>query len=117
MLPDRPRLLKLTLTVVGLPEWLTTTTTGLPAELTAPVAIEIPLAEVCLTKDTPAPSFSCRDIRRYASERSRIPLVCDAAGNIVWIPGVRRSMHAAVGRHTASVLLITLEDLEKSEEA
>ncbi|MBY0014187.1 tRNA lysidine(34) synthetase TilS [Paenibacillus typhae] len=52
-----------------------------------------------------------------SSERSRIPLVCDAAGNIVWIPGVRRSMHAAVGRHTASVLLLTLEELEKSEEA
>ncbi|MDF9844663.1 MULTISPECIES: tRNA lysidine(34) synthetase TilS [unclassified Paenibacillus] len=52
-----------------------------------------------------------------SSERSRIPLVCDAAGNIVWIPGVRRSMHAAVGRHTATVLLLTLEELEKSEEA
>ncbi|WP_042203358.1 tRNA lysidine(34) synthetase TilS [Paenibacillus camerounensis] len=52
-----------------------------------------------------------------SSERSVIPLVCDAAGNIVWIPGVRRSMHAAVGRHTASVLLLTLEELEKSEEA
>ncbi|WP_054944018.1 tRNA lysidine(34) synthetase TilS [Paenibacillus ihuae] len=51
-----------------------------------------------------------------SSERSRIPLVCDGSGNIVWIPGVRRSMHAAVGRHTASVLLLTLEELEKSGE-
>lgn len=52
-----------------------------------------------------------------ASERFVIPLVCDGLGNIVWIPGVRRSMHAAVGRHTASVLLLTLEDMEKGEEA
>ncbi|MBW4084902.1 tRNA lysidine(34) synthetase TilS [Paenibacillus sp. S150] len=52
-----------------------------------------------------------------SSERSAIPLVCDGLGNIVWIPGVRRSMHAAVGRHTASVLLLTLENMEKSEEA
>ncbi|OKP87007.1 tRNA lysidine(34) synthetase TilS [Paenibacillus sp. P32E] len=52
-----------------------------------------------------------------SSERSAIPLVCDGLGNIVWIPGVRRSMHAAVGRHTASVLLLSLEDMEKSEEA
>ncbi|WP_379163975.1 tRNA lysidine(34) synthetase TilS [Paenibacillus sp. sgz5001063] len=52
-----------------------------------------------------------------SSERSAIPLVCDGLGNIVWIPGVRRSMHAAVGRHTASVLLLSLEDLEKGEEA
>ncbi|MNW57943.1 tRNA(Ile)-lysidine synthase [compost metagenome] len=51
-----------------------------------------------------------------SSERSRIPLVCDGSGNIVWIPGVRRSMHAAVGRHTASVLLLTLEEPEKSGE-
>ncbi|MNL32347.1 tRNA(Ile)-lysidine synthase [compost metagenome] len=51
-----------------------------------------------------------------SSERSAIPLVCDGSGNIVWIPGVRRSMHAAVGRHTASVLLLTLEELEKSGE-
>lgn len=52
-----------------------------------------------------------------SSERPAIPLVCDALGNIVWIPGVRRSVHAAVGRHTASVLLLTLEDMEQGEES
>lgn len=52
-----------------------------------------------------------------SSERSVIPLVCDGLGNIVWIPGVRRSMHAAVGRRTTSVLLLTLEEMEKGEEA
>ncbi|UQZ34248.1 tRNA lysidine(34) synthetase TilS [Paenibacillus sp. PK3_47] len=52
-----------------------------------------------------------------SSERSAIPLVCDGLGNIVWIPGVRRSMHAAVGRHTASVLLLSLEEMENGEEA
>lgn len=51
-----------------------------------------------------------------SSERSAIPLVCDGLGNIVWIPGVRRSMHAAVGRHTASVLLLSMEDMEQGEE-
>lgn len=42
------------------------------------------------------------------AERSRIPLVCDGLGNIVWIPGVRRSMHAPLGRHTARVIVLTL---------
>ncbi|AIQ26830.1 tRNA(Ile)-lysidine synthetase [Paenibacillus sp. FSL P4-0081] len=51
-----------------------------------------------------------------SSERSAIPLVCDGLGNIVWIPGVRRSMHATVGRHTASVLLLSMEDMEQGEE-
>lgn len=51
-----------------------------------------------------------------ASQRSMIPLVCDATGNIVWIPGVRRSMHAAVGRHTTSVLLLTLAELDDCKE-
>ncbi|AIQ10646.1 tRNA lysidine(34) synthetase TilS [Paenibacillus durus] len=46
-----------------------------------------------------------------STERSRIPLVCDGLGNIVWIPGIRRSVHAAVGDHTASVLLLSIEDL------
>ncbi|WP_150275624.1 tRNA lysidine(34) synthetase TilS [Paenibacillus tepidiphilus] len=51
------------------------------------------------------------------SERSVIPLVCDSLGNIVWIPGVRRSSHAAVGRHTAFVILLSLSELAKDEEA
>lgn len=51
-----------------------------------------------------------------ASERSMIPLVCDGLGNIVWIPGVRRSMHAAVGRQTTKVLLLSLAELEHREE-
>lgn len=51
-----------------------------------------------------------------AAKRSMIPLVCDGLGNIVWIPGVRRSMHAAVGRHTTSVLLLSLAELDDPEE-
>lgn len=50
-----------------------------------------------------------------SSERSVIPLVCDGLGNIVWIPGVRRSVHAAVGRQTAKVLLLSLEDGDGDE--
>ena len=45
-----------------------------------------------------------------SSERSLIPLVCDGLGNIVWIPGIRRSIHAAVGRHTQEVLLLSLDE-------
>lgn len=45
-----------------------------------------------------------------SSKRAAIPLVCDGLGNIVWIPGVRRSAHAVVGRHTASVLFLSLEE-------
>ncbi|MEK3750758.1 tRNA lysidine(34) synthetase TilS [Paenibacillus sp. FSL E2-8871] len=51
-----------------------------------------------------------------AAERSMIPLVCDGLGNIVWIPGVRRSMHAAVGRQTTSILLLSLAELDDREE-
>ena len=47
-----------------------------------------------------------------SSERSLIPLVCDGLGNIVWIPGIRRSIHAAVGRQTQDVLLMSLEETD-----
>nr|WP_230202405.1 tRNA lysidine(34) synthetase TilS [Paenibacillus ihumii] len=42
------------------------------------------------------------------SLRSRIPIVTDGQGRILWIPGIRRSSIAAVGQHTSSVLLMTL---------
>ncbi|MGG6312078.1 tRNA lysidine(34) synthetase TilS [Paenibacillus macerans] len=38
------------------------------------------------------------------SLRSRIPMVTDAKGRILWIPGVRRSAIAAVNPHTTSVV-------------
>ncbi|GAB6928036.1 tRNA lysidine(34) synthetase TilS [Paenibacillus sp. JCM 10914] len=44
------------------------------------------------------------------SIRSRIPMVCDATGNIVWIPGVRRSVHAACGRDTSRILRLEFSD-------
>lgn len=47
------------------------------------------------------------------SARSVIPMVCDGTGSIVWIPGVRRSVHAAVGRHTTCILRMELVDAEK----
>ncbi|WP_422659030.1 tRNA lysidine(34) synthetase TilS [Paenibacillus sp. EC2-1] len=47
------------------------------------------------------------------SVRSVIPMVCDGSGSIVWIPGVRRSVHAAVGRHTTCILRMELVDAEK----
>jgi tRNA(Ile)-lysidine synthase len=45
------------------------------------------------------------------SVRSRIPIVCDSAGNIVWIPDVRRSSHAAPGRHTVRILRMEFTEL------
>lgn len=47
------------------------------------------------------------------SVRSLIPMVCDSSGSIVWIPGVRRSVHAAVGRHTTCILRMELVDAEE----
>lgn len=47
------------------------------------------------------------------SVRSMIPMVCDGSGNIIWIPGVRRSIHAAVGRYTPCILRMELVDAEK----
>ncbi|MBX4151691.1 tRNA lysidine(34) synthetase TilS [Paenibacillus sp. FSL W7-1279] len=44
------------------------------------------------------------------SVRARIPILCDGSGSIVWIPGVRRSVHAACGRHTSRVLRMELSD-------
>ncbi|WP_054956734.1 tRNA lysidine(34) synthetase TilS [Paenibacillus dakarensis] len=46
------------------------------------------------------------------SVRPNIPIVCDALGSILWIPGVRRSIHAAVGRHTSCILRIQLVNAE-----
>ncbi|WP_410512975.1 tRNA lysidine(34) synthetase TilS [Paenibacillus sp. BR2-3] len=50
-----------------------------------------------------------------SSERSFIPLVCDGLGNIVWIPGIRRSIHAAVGRQTKAVLLLSLNEMDQED--
>lgn len=43
------------------------------------------------------------------SLRSRIPIVTDGQGQILWIPGIRRSSIAAVGQHTSSIVLITVD--------
>lgn len=43
------------------------------------------------------------------SIRSRIPMITDAAGRILWIPGIRRSSVAAVSAHTSSILKMTVE--------
>ncbi|MEC0373216.1 tRNA lysidine(34) synthetase TilS [Paenibacillus chibensis] len=50
------------------------------------------------------------DAKIPPSVRSRIPVLVDGSGNMIWIPGVRRSMHAAVGLQTTSVLHMCLED-------
>ncbi|MEC0126467.1 tRNA lysidine(34) synthetase TilS [Paenibacillus pabuli] len=44
------------------------------------------------------------------SVRSRIPVVCDGAGNIIWLPGVRRSSVAPVKEDTSVILYMTVGD-------
>lgn len=48
------------------------------------------------------------DAKIPPSLRSRIPIVTDAAGRILWIPGVRRSAVAAVNPRTTSVVHMVL---------
>lgn len=48
------------------------------------------------------------DAKIPPSLRSRIPMVTDAAGRILWIPGVRRSAVAAVNPRTTSVVHMVL---------
>ncbi|MBA9087549.1 tRNA(Ile)-lysidine synthase [Fontibacillus solani] len=43
------------------------------------------------------------------SLRSEIPIVTDANGQILWIPGVRRSAIATVSPHTSSVVVMALQ--------
>ncbi|MNM58805.1 tRNA(Ile)-lysidine synthase [compost metagenome] len=43
------------------------------------------------------------------SLRSGIPIVTDANGQIIWIPGVRRSAIATVSPHTSSVVVMALQ--------
>ena len=49
------------------------------------------------------------DAKVPPSARERIPIVCDAQGNIIWLPGVRRSNVALVHQHTSSVILLNVE--------
>lgn len=42
------------------------------------------------------------------SVRPRIPVVCDGVGNIVWLPGVRRSNIAPVKEDTSAILYMTV---------
>lgn len=49
------------------------------------------------------------------SLRPVIPVVCDRSGAILWIPGVRRSVHAAVRKHTSSVIYMSWQKQESPE--
>ncbi|MUG88431.1 tRNA lysidine(34) synthetase TilS [Paenibacillus timonensis] len=52
------------------------------------------------------------DAKIPPSLRSRIPILTDAAGRILWIPGVRRSAVAAVNPRTTSVVHMVLVPTE-----
>ncbi|GAA3411722.1 tRNA lysidine(34) synthetase TilS [Paenibacillus hodogayensis] len=45
--------------------------------------------------------------------RHRIPLLLDAAGRIIWIPGMRRSAHATVSGRTSRILVMDACPLER----
>ncbi|TMV44291.1 tRNA lysidine(34) synthetase TilS [Paenibacillus mesophilus] len=45
--------------------------------------------------------------------RDRVPLVLDASGRILWIPGVRRSTHATVSETTSRVLVMKVRPIER----
>lgn len=46
------------------------------------------------------------DAKIPPSQRERLPIVCDANGALLWIPGIRRSRIALVGDEAAPVLCI-----------
>lgn len=50
------------------------------------------------------------DLKIPPSQRERIPLVVDAAGEVLWIPGVRRSASHSVHANTECILHITYKD-------
>lgn len=50
------------------------------------------------------------------SLRHVIPIVCDRSGTPVWIPGVRRSAHAAVQKHPSSVIYMSWHRRESPEQ-
>lgn len=49
------------------------------------------------------------DLKIEPHRRDRIPLIVDGNGQILWIPGIRRSRHALVSASTRRVLLLCYE--------
>ncbi|WP_438348296.1 tRNA lysidine(34) synthetase TilS [Paenibacillus sp. FA6] len=49
------------------------------------------------------------------SIRSQIPMILDGNNDIIWIPGIRRSIHAPINQQTISVLHLSLEDTNALE--
>jgi tRNA(Ile)-lysidine synthase len=45
------------------------------------------------------------------SIRTQIPMVLDGSSHIIWIPGIRRSIHAPINHQTTSVLHLCFEDI------
>ncbi|MDF2724722.1 MAG: tRNA(Ile)-lysidine synthetase, partial [Paenibacillus sp.] len=52
------------------------------------------------------------DEKMPLAARNRIPHVVDGAGRIIWIPGLRRSAHAAVSEHTSRVLIMKARPID-----
>lgn len=47
------------------------------------------------------------DERVPPSDREVYPMLCDAEGRLLWIPGLRRSSHALAGEHSRKLLYMT----------
>lgn len=53
------------------------------------------------------------DEKMPPAARNRIPIVADAAGRIIWIPGLRRSSHATVTELTTHVLVMKVRSIDR----
>ncbi|XEC94966.1 tRNA lysidine(34) synthetase TilS [Paenibacillus tarimensis] len=49
------------------------------------------------------------------SLRDKVPIVCDSRGRLLWIPGIRRSVHAVVDPDTTAVLRIRVQRINDDE--
>ncbi|MWC30186.1 tRNA lysidine(34) synthetase TilS [Paenibacillus sp. MMS18-CY102] len=56
------------------------------------------------------------DLKVPSSERDRIPLLVDAEGQVLWIPGARRSAIASIGAATMNVLRVHASPIETNIE-
>ncbi|EFM10873.1 tRNA(Ile)-lysidine synthetase [Paenibacillus curdlanolyticus YK9] len=56
------------------------------------------------------------DLKVPSSDRDRIPLLVDAEGQVLWIPGARRSAIAPIGAATVNVLRVHASPIETNIE-
>lgn len=50
------------------------------------------------------------DVKLERAQRNRLPIVCDAAGTIIWLAGLRQAEQGKITRHTRNFLCLTIEN-------